>query len=312
MNKTSRVYRWTFFPPDDYDIWDHIDPKIFKSIVFQAEICPDTGRFHFQGFFRLFNAKKLRGAQKMLHPTVKMNMEVPDGSDWDNYVYCTKIETRVEDTLPYECGVFSDEQGRRTDLEDIGEQILEGIPMYEIAAARPKHYIRYHSGMESLASLVESNFPVIRDATFILILGETGSGKTQFCLDNYPDSFWPTKATSEMWWDGYHGQATIVLDNFASGFMGFIDLCRLLDTPPLRLKIHHGFVYWKATTTTLIITSTKPIEDWYHFDGYNFREIKRRFHRVLHLRAARTTPLRMPEEAYFVRRESSYYQEHAL
>ncbi len=308
----SRVYRWTFFPPDDYDIWGLIQPDQFKSIVFQQEICPDTGRFHYQGFFRLFRPYRVRGAQKLLHPTIKMNMQVPDGNDYENYLYCTKEETRVMDTTWYEYGVFSDEQGHRQDLEDIGNQIIEGVPMYEIAVDRPGHYIRYHSGMLSLASLVESQFPVVRQAEFTLIIGPTGSGKTTWCRENFPNAFWPTKATSEMWWDGYHGQRTIIIDNFARGFMSFIDLCRLLDNPPLRLKIHHGFVYWKASTTKLIITSNVKIEDWYIFEGYDYKEIKRRFHNVIHFRADICEPMGMPEETFFVRRGDTFYQEHAL
>lgn len=62
----------------------------------------------------------------------------------------------------------------------------------------------------------------------ILIHGDTGKGKTRWSYQNYPDLYEPAIQTDTLWFDGYAGEETLLLDDYG-GEMYLTALLKLID-----------------------------------------------------------------------------------
>lgn len=92
--------------------------------------------------------------------------------------------------------------------------------------------------------------------------GPSGSGKTRRAVEENPGAYILTKPRdkSSLWWNGYNGQSTVIIDEFY-GWIQYDFLLRLLDRYPLRVEIKGGAVNMAATK--FVITSNKPWREWY-------------------------------------------------
>lgn len=73
-----------------------------KYAIAQLERCPETQRYHVQGFFVLKNPLSFESARKKLSPD---HVEIAVRSPLENIVYCSKEETKVAG--PFEYGKYS-------------------------------------------------------------------------------------------------------------------------------------------------------------------------------------------------------------
>ena len=108
----------------------------------------------------------------------------------------------------------------------------------------------------------------------IVLVGPTGCGKSRFCREQFPNAYW--KPPGEKWFDGYEGQDAVVLDDFY-GWIPFHLLLRLADRYPMLVETKGGSS--KFVARTLVITSNKPMEEWYREEvrvRYDFRALERR------------------------------------
>lgn len=85
--------------------WD--DMKGFRYITFQMEKCPDSKRYHLQGYIEFKEAVRMTVFQKFLgtlvnEKKVMCHMEKRKGSQSEAIEYCTKLESRI--TTPFEMG----------------------------------------------------------------------------------------------------------------------------------------------------------------------------------------------------------------
>lgn len=93
--------------------------------------------------------------------------------------------------------------------------------------------------------------------------GAPGTGKSKAALDRYPNAYWLAISRSgTVWFDGYHGQLQIIVDEF-NGEMPYRYLLRLLDRYPLRVETKGGSV--QLTTTHWIFTSNTYWTEWYRW-----------------------------------------------
>ena len=75
-------------------------------------------------------------------------------------------------------------------------------------------------------------------------------------------NFWLTvrKNQQRLWWDGYKGEATVILDEF-EGQIPQSDMKRYLDSKPLSLEIKGGSL--TALYSKIILISNFHPFDWY-------------------------------------------------
>lgn len=96
--------------------------------------------------------------------------------------------------------------------------------------------------------------------TIILNYGATGTGKTRFAYDSYPNLF-ELPVGKDIWFDGYHGQAHVLIDEF-DGHIGLSPALKIFDNYYVRhVPIKGGFVWWNPQV--IIVTSQSHPSTWY-------------------------------------------------
>lgn len=247
----SRSRRWCF----TYNNYTAVDENViqshaefFKFIIYGREVAPETGTPHLQGYFILKSAYTGRGIKSALEDlgwSRSVHLEQARGSFKDNLDYCSK-----SDANPFEAGERPS-QGSRTDLHQVAERIAAGDSIGDIAEAYPVEFIKFERGIRSLKCMQCSN----RDfkTRVIWCWGHTGTGKTRWCNETYPNAYW--KDGNTKWWDGYCGQSEVIIDDFRpSKEMPFNFLLRLFDRYALQVEVKGGYVVFSSR----VICVTSP------------------------------------------------------
>jgi len=91
----------------------------------------------------------------------------------------------------------------------------------------------------------------------IVIQGPTGTGKSKYCQDEFPEAYWKTR---DNWWDGYQQQDVVIIDEFY-GWLQFDLLLRLCDRYPLDVEVKGGKVNFSSKK--IVFTTNKIPIQWY-------------------------------------------------
>nr|WAE42646.1 MAG: replication associated protein [Cressdnaviricota sp.] len=96
----------------------------YKYLVYQLEKCPDTGRYHYQGYVA-FLAKKRLTTLKKFDPTI--HWEMRRGTHKEAFDYCTKEDTRIDGPWTYgdDKGI-PQKKGERSDVKNAVEILIDG------------------------------------------------------------------------------------------------------------------------------------------------------------------------------------------
>lgn len=279
----SRKYCFTLFEDveDHYDrlrttVWGSQD--VVRAICFQQEVCPDSGRLHLQGFVRFFRTHRVRGAQLALALPSSTHLESARGTDQSNLEYCTKPESRVPGSTPFQFGSFG-AQGVRTDLECVVDAVRGGgfDPLEHLSTAA--RYPKFIDFVE-----LRLGRPPIRAKTNHYVWGPTGVGKSSWAWERDPDLY-PLASCKPEWWDGYFGQRTILIDEFDREQIPIARLNRILDRYPVLVPVKGAFKWLKAEE--VIICSNRPLEEIYvegvDATGDQIAALRRRLD-VIHMR----------------------------
>lgn len=92
--------------------------------------------------------------------------------------------------------------------------------------------------------------------------GPSGTGKTRRAISENPGAYILTKPRDGkgVWWQGYSGQDTVIIDEFY-GWIPYDFLLRILDWYHVEVEYKGGSVPLAATK--FIFTSNKQWEEWY-------------------------------------------------
>lgn len=253
----------------------HTKPRV-SGAVWQLEECPTTGQLHFQGYIEY--DRNVRLAQAKREASIFFDgahMEPARGTRTENVDYCSKDDTRVAGPWYYPSQDFFDGpgQGRRSDLKTFADRIKNGEKLEVVATDMPGTYLQYSRGAKDLANMVmKPRF--LQEAPIIEVhFGRAGSGKTKYMWDQVMElsngsmstDFYYLKEGSHKWFDGYKGQACILMDDFgedgAEPGLRLDALLRLWDRYPFQGEIKGGMVEIQASR--FIITSNFHPRDWY-------------------------------------------------
>lgn len=272
VNSKSRNYVWTLHLPADAQsdsstatswVTESFKPQIaswaeHKFSVFQLEQCPDSDRFHLQGYSELKKPTRFTWLSAHWALMASAHFEVRRGTRQQAIDYCKKEPTRVSG--PWEVGEDHG-QGHRSDLSNVAQEILEGRTLVDIAMAHPSSFIRYHRGIERCLGLIGPRPRVDWQIEVIVLWGDPGSGKSYTARHQYPNAYeWMPQRGQQIWWDGYQGEDTILIDEFANNFPYHYAL-RLLDTPGMRAETKGGTLI--LYPRRIVITSMASPEKWW-------------------------------------------------
>lgn len=235
----------------------------FSYLVMGLETCPTTNRRHYQGYAELKKQLRISSIKEIFEDNA-LHIEKRRGSAQEASDYCKK-EASLEAGTLIEFGQMSN-PGKRSDLESMVTRIKEGATNLQLLEEHPATYIKYHRAVSHVRlELGATDARRWRSLDVAVIYGNTGVGKTRKVFESHPpEEIFKLDAANSLWWDGYHGEPTLLIDDFY-GWIKYGLLLNVLDGYPLRLEIKGGFTW--ARWTRVYITSNKHPREWYRGQG---------------------------------------------
>lgn len=275
--KFRRVRCTLFDVEHSMDTIDWSSKPDLRYIVGQLEKCPTTGSLHWQ-FYMEFTKGVSQQFVKDTVGSIKTSLRTCDADGATNRRYCTKDDTSCG--RRFEWGTMGGSQGKRTDLEQVRDQILSGeTTTTEILMTDPMAYHQYGRTMERLQEL--RNRQVFRTwfTEGIWYYGPTGTGKSRRAFEGYnPDTHYALNVYDNGWWDGYNGHEIVIIDDFR-GNIPFAQLLTLADdTPGITVRRRYGAPMPYLAKKLIITSSLHPHEVYRNLQTNDrLEQIDRRF-----------------------------------
>ncbi len=249
--------------------------KRMRYLIYQQEIAPTTNNLHYQVYVEYFRGVRMKNVANTFHG----HAEVRKGTRQQARKYCMKKETAVHGTLE-EHGEWRPCTNVKTTLKDL---LSECKDIRTIVKQYPEWFVRYHRGLKALFEEQKiEQAKTFRNVQVHCIIGDTGTGKTKQATSGSDWFIMPM--SDQLWFDGYRGQSTLIIDDFYGGIK-YSNLLRITDGHMLQVPVKGGFVY--ALWTQVIITSNKHPNQWY----------KMGLTPALQRRINKITTLTLPKEA---------------
>lgn len=246
-----------------------------KLAVYQLEK-GETGTLHLQGYLELKSPCRLAALKKF---SCTAHWEKANGRPEQCMTYCTKEDTREAEPRVYfeESWVSwlddtnislmnwkekmmskrSTDSTRKQQLLKIQSILSEGdsTSLEKIADEEFDIWVRHYRAFERY--LLMKTKPRNHEVEVHVLQGPTGTGKSKWAQDNYPNAYWKQRS---QWWDGYCGHETVIIDEFY-GWLPFDLLLRICDRYPLLVETKGGQVQFVAKR--IIITTNQLPSQWY-------------------------------------------------
>lgn len=172
-------------------------------LVYAQEICPSTSTPHYQGYVELSKPQRFSWIKRRLP---RAYLAPRKGSRTQARDYCFK-----ECDNPVEFGRFKeDRQGQRNDILAIKRKIDEGYCELDLYEEHMGSMLRYGRGFRRYMLLKRAKIEP-GPCKVLWIYGPTGSGKTRWAKESYPDYY---EKSNNKWWDGYDGQKVVIWDDY--------------------------------------------------------------------------------------------------
>ena len=244
------------------------DPGV-EEFAFQSEVGAG-GLPHLQGCLLFSEAKFFSRVRKMMRTVVgEPGYLAPCGSWAASVRYCTKDSTRDEgpwlsrEDLVSSLAAERPGRGARTDLHALQGKLDSGLTPEQILLEDPAALASAgtRSWLNALWTARERKrlSTVVRPVQVGWVWGASRSGKSYWSLEEserlgggvFIDCSSPSA------WDSYHGEKTIVLDDFRASDLSITGLKRILDGMPL--SVHRRYQdYWAAWERVIITSNDSP------------------------------------------------------
>ena len=198
--------------------------KIECSYIVLGDEIGKSGTNHIQGYVEFENAKTLVRCKKYAGLR-RAHLEARRGTPTEASDYC-----KMDGKILFESGSLSN-QGKRTDLDQLAKEILEGETNEDtIVVNDPMTYHQYGRTINKLQDLALRKKWRTEMTKGIWIYGKTGRGKSHYALHDYhPDTHYIVP-NDKGWWDGYTGQATVVYNDFRKETgVAYSELLEIID-----------------------------------------------------------------------------------
>lgn len=271
-----RSRNWCFtlnnYTEHDIDRLNEQNILNYTYITYGKEI-GEQGTHHLQGYVEFKNAKDLKTLKKF---NDRAHWEKRRGKQEQAITYCHKDGNIIE------IGEKKDEnQGKRTDLDNVKQDLKNGKRMAHIADTYNYQCIRFAEKWLTYNDSKRTTKP-----TVTWIYGSSGSGKTKLAYEKAgEEAYW--KDTSK-WWDGYDKQESVIIDDFRGSQMAFNELLRLLDRYAHRVEYKGGSKQFDSPN--IYITSINHPSKAYGFLGRDepLKQLLRRIDNIIEIPPLKT------------------------
>lgn len=227
QNKKFRSWCFTSFNVTREE-FDRILSLPSTYIVVGKEVCPETGKHHFQGYVEYASPRSMSAVKKSLGP--QFHLEVRKGTAAQAADYCKK------DGEFEERGTRSQPQGARNDIASVRDHIEEGKSFEELVdVATSYQSLKIAQTILPYKEPKRDWIPVVR-----WYYGVSGAGKTHTSYHNHPNDRVYKKSGTDKWWPGYDGHPVVIIDDFRPEFCSFVRLLDLLDRYPCTVEYKGG------------------------------------------------------------------------
>lgn len=275
--KYSNIIFTSFKTLDNYT-WDN---NYFQYYVFQHEICPKTNKEHLQGYAEFIGRHSLKKIKEIFQDST-IHIEARKGTQKQAIDYCKKTDTRKPDTTWTEFGTPK-KQGERNDIRAVYDDIKNNCKLHDIVEKHTNTYAKYYKAFDHIRNiLIKESSKKLRDVHVVVIWGAPGVGKSKLVWDNtdIDDTYRLKIDKGNLWFDGYQGESTLVIEEF-KGQIDILYFLQLLDRYPLQLPVKgsHSYANWNR----VFITSNFHPDDWYNLNEDQMAALNRRFTHIHHL-----------------------------
>lgn len=219
-----------------------------KYLVWQWEICPDTGRRHAQGYAEFKNALSIKSIQNKLN-CPGAHIEERRGTAEQASEYCKKKDSAEVPGEYHESGTISKAPapGKRNDLLILKEKAESGASIAEMFRDDEcfGHMLKYSGAMQTYIDLLNQKKRDFKTQGW-WFYGKTMTGKTHrsyaLCEEILESKFGITEgweeevynfvASDQNWWDKYTGQKCVVMNDFRGNQIQYAELLKLVDKWP--------------------------------------------------------------------------------
>jgi len=237
-----------------FTAWNKVeyDKEYMRYIVVGEEVCPSTGKMHYQGYCELWRAYDFAVIKRLLGK--ETHLEDRKGTAQEASDYCKKDNKYTEE------GTIS-KQGHRTDLDRVIHDVESGYSMRNVAKNNPAEYIKYHKGIEKYKNLLIE--PRNWETEVIVLYGKTGTGKSRKARE-LCNNYWVWTPQRGSWFDGYEGQEDVIMEEYR-GQLPLGMMLSLTDRYECPVQVKGGMV--EFCPKRIVITSPKHPKDWYEDCG---------------------------------------------
>lgn len=174
------------------------EPEI-SYLLWEREICPSTGTPHLQGYVQVTSRMRLDTLKRLIGIDI-ISLRSCNGSDQDNYEYCTKDGTDIEE-YGERCTIRARKRVKgKEQFAELVETIKDGASINDIIELYPELYVKHHAGIEKIIQRFNEKTPRIFYGPFmwnispdwtksIVVVGPTGIGKTQYTKTLIPNPY---------------------------------------------------------------------------------------------------------------------------
>lgn len=232
----------------------------YRYIIIGEEVCPTTGKNHWQMFVYFKNPRSVNATIKRFKPR---HVEVMRATPKEAADYCKK-EGKFHELG--ECPA----QGERTDLEEIRGMIDRGVPTVDIAEHSFAKWCQYGKRFEEYRGLKEEKR--MWKTRVVILHGPPGTGKSReaHTLENVA-SLTISGDVKCPFISGYNGEDNVLFDDFEPGLIDRAYILKLLDRYPMQINIKGGSRNWKPRN--VIFTTNDNPQEWYGGDAAFQRRI---------------------------------------
>lgn len=250
---------WCFTVNNPPHLLDMSTLPFLRYGIYSEEI-GESGTYHLQGYLEFSRALRMGPLKEMFGELIP-HLEPRMGTREQAREYCCDTKDPSFLAGPYEFGEWNaGGQGRRNDLASFKSAIDSGETDLQLWDSHPAQYLRYMNGVSRIRLLKSSRRDWPMD--IIYLVGPPGTGKSKAAMDLHPLAYWVSKGRTGVWWDGYQGESTVILDELDGTWFTWTFLMRLLDRYPMNVEFKGGSLPFLART--IIITSNK-----YPWELYN-------------------------------------------
>lgn len=220
-----------------------------KYVGFGEEI-GESGTPHLQGLIYFHNRVRFNSVKKVLNE--KVHIEMMKGSIEESLAYCNKDGKYSESgTKPFSQKEKGESEKERWELalQSAKKRKLEDVPA--------DIQIRYWSSLNKIAEHYKEKPENLEEVCGEWIWGPPGTGKSWTAREENPSHY--IKDPNTKWWDGYDGEATVIIDDFNQGTPEMGTYIKLwTDIYPFRAEVKGGSIFIRPKR--IIITSNGPIQ----------------------------------------------------